>query len=82
MITLKYVSIILKGKVLWSGASQWRIYYHWMWGQLSTTCNNVLKYPTGELLVAVDHKQLGTTASETVDPIDWSNPPLSWAVSH
>ena len=25
------------------GASQWRIYYHTMWGQLSTTCSNLLK---------------------------------------
>ena len=33
-----------------------------------------------EFLVAVDHNQLLTTASETVDPIDWSHPPLSWAV--
>ena len=28
-----------------------------------------------ELLVAVDHNQLWTMASETVDPIDWSHPP-------
>ena len=27
-----------------------------------------------ELLVAVDHNQLRTMASETVDPIDWSTP--------
>ena len=26
--------------LLWPGASQWRIYYHRMWGQLSTTCSN------------------------------------------
>ena len=51
-----------------------------MWGQLSTTCSNVLKQPNGELLVAVNHKQLRTMASETVDPIDWSHPPRSWAV--
>ena len=30
-----------------------------------------------ELLVAVDHNQLLTLASETVDPIDWSHPPPS-----
>ena len=40
-------------------------------GQLSTTCSNLLKYPNGELLVAVDHNQLRTMASEMVDPIDW-----------
>ena len=58
-----------------------RIYYHRMWGQLSTTCINLLKYPNWELLVAVDHNQLQTIASETVDPIDWSHPlPSSWAV--
>ena len=34
-----------------------------------------LKQPTGELLVAVNHNQLRTMASETVDPIDWSHPP-------
>ena len=49
-------------------------------GQLSTTCSNVLKQPNGELLVAVNHNQLRTMASETVDPIDWSYPPPSWAV--
>ena len=66
--------------LLWPGATQWRIFYHRMWGQLSTTCSNVLKQPTGELLVAVNHNQLQTMASETVDPIDWSHPPPSWAV--
>ena len=28
---------------LWPGASQWRIYYHRMLGQLSTTFSNLLK---------------------------------------
>ena len=51
-----------------------------MWGQLSTTCSNVLKQPNGELQVAVNHNQLRTMASKTVDPIDWSHPPPSWAV--
>ena len=49
-------------------------------GSLSTTCSNVLKQPNGELLVAVNHNQLRTMESETVDPIDWSHPPPSWAV--
>ena len=49
----------------------WKIYYHRMWGQLSTTCSNVLMQPNGELLVAVNHNQLRTIASETVDPTDW-----------
>ena len=35
----------------------------------------VLKHPNGKLLVAVNHNQLRTMASETVDPIDWSYPP-------
>ena len=43
-------------------------------------CSNILKQPNGELIVAVDHKQLRTMASETVDPIDWSHPPPSWVV--
>ena len=49
-------------------------------GQLSTTCSNVLKQPNGELLVAVNHNQLRTMASKTVDPIDWWHPSPSWAV--
>ena len=52
-----------------------------MWGQLSTTCSNTLKRHNGDLLVAVNHNQLRTLASETVDTIDWSPPPpTSWAV--
>ena len=51
-----------------------------MWGQLSTTCSNVLKQPNWKLLVAVNHNQLQTMASETVDPIDWSHHPPLWAV--
>ena len=51
-----------------------------MWGQLSTICSNVLTQPNGELLVAVNHNQLQTMASETVDKIDWSHPPPSWVV--
>ena len=34
-----------------------------------------LKYPNWGPLVSVDHNQLWTMASETVDPIDWSHPP-------
>ena len=30
-----------------AGASQWRIYYHRMWGQLSTTCSNYWSSPMG-----------------------------------
>ena len=56
------------------------LYYHRMLGQLSTTCINVLKQPNGELLVAVNHNRLRTMASQTVDPIDWSHHPPSWAV--
>ena len=36
--------------------------------------------PMGEILVSFDHNQLRTMASETVDPIDWSQPTPSWAV--
>ena len=66
--------------LLWPGASQWRIYYHRIWVQLSTTFSNVLKQPNGVLLVAVNNNQLRTMAPETVDPIDWSHPPPSWTV--
>ena len=70
----------LAKSLLWPGSSQWRIYYHRMWSQLSTTCCNLLKWTNGELLVAVDHNQRLTMASETVDPIDRSPSPPSWAV--
>ena len=43
--------------------------------KIATTCSSLLKLPNGELLVAVDHNQLRTMASETVDPIDWSHRP-------
>ena len=72
-----YNNLEVKGKVFYV---YWRIYYHRMRVQLSTTCSNVLKQPNGELLVALNHNQLRTMASETVDPIDWSHPPPSWAV--
>ena len=62
--------------LLWPGASQWGIYYHRMWGQLSTTCSNLLKQHNGELL---DHSQLRTMASETAYQIDWSHSLPSWA---
>ena len=71
---LHYCTILVKKSLLWPGASQWRIYYHRMWGQLSTTCSNGLKQPNGELLVAVNHKQLRTMTPETVDLIDWLHP--------
>ena len=51
-----------------------------MWVQLSTTFSNVLKQPNGDLLVAVNHNQIRTMASEAVDPINWSHPLPSWAV--
>ena len=41
---------------------------------ISTTSSNLLKQPNVELLVAVDHNQLRTMASETVDLIVWSHP--------
>ena len=71
---------VKKVKSSWPGASQWRIYYHRMWGHFSTTSSNLLKQSNAELLVAVNHDQLRTMPSETVDPIDWSHPPPSWAV--
>ena len=51
-----------------------------MWDQLSTTGSNLPKQTNEELLVAVNYNQLETMASETVDLIDWSHPPCSWAV--
>ena len=70
-----------KGKVFYDqeppsgeSATECGFYCHRIWVQLSTTCSNLLKQPNGELLVAVDHNQLRTMASETVDPIDWQHP--------
>ena len=62
-----------KEKSSMAGASLWRILYHRMWGQLSTTCSNLLKQPNRELVVAVDHNQPRTMASDTVDPIESVN---------
>ena len=42
--------------------------------------SNVLKQPNGERLDAVNHNQLRTMASETVDPINWPHLAPSWAV--
>ena len=64
------------------GASQWKIYYRRMRGQLSTTCSNVLKQSNRELLVAINHNQLRTMASEMVDQIDFLHPPPLSAVPH
>ena len=57
--------------------SQCIIYYHRMWGQLSTTCSNLPKKPNVILLVAVDNNQLRTMASETFDQLTghWHPPP-------
>ena len=68
-----------KGK---PGASQLRIYYHRMWGQLSTTCSNALKQPNGELLVAVSHNQLQTIASERQPPCLCRNSEYEWPHCH
>ena len=35
---------------------------------------NLMKQPNGEFLVAVDHNQQRSMASEIVDPIEWSHP--------
>ena len=75
-----FANTLCEKRLLWRGASQWRIYNHRKWGQLSTTCSNLLKQPNGELVVAVDHNQLRTLrtmVSEMVDPIDWSHTPPS-----
>ena len=49
-------------------------------GSIINSCSNLLKQPNGKLLVAVDHNQLRSMPSETVDPIDWSHLPRSWGV--
>ena len=44
-------------------------------GSIINQLQQLQKQPNGELQVAVNHNQLRTMASETVDPINWSNPP-------
>ena len=73
----------LKSKVFYGQepprVSQWRIYYHRMWVQLSTTCSNYWSSPIGSFYLqpttspqpAMDNS---ISQSETVDPIDWSHP--------
>ena len=73
--------VCVTGKVLYSYArlrvilrpedSQWRIHYHCLCGQLSTTCSNATEEAHGQLPVSVNHRQRWTMASETVDPIHW-----------
>ena len=42
---------------------------------------NLLPQNVGSvILLAVDHNQLRKMAPETVEPIDWSHPPPSWAM--
>ena len=40
-------SNLLKKSRIWPKAFQWRIYYHRMWVQLSTTCSNYRSSPMG-----------------------------------
>ena len=81
-IQLKYFTYILNIKVgsfMARRKKQWRIYYHSLWGQLSTTAVKLLKQTNCQLRVAVDHSQLRTMASEMVDPIDWPLPPTLYS---
>ena len=50
-----------------------------MWGQLSTTCSNTEVAQWGTPCCS-QLQQQRTMASDTVDPIDWSHPPPSWAI--
>ena len=66
---------------IWPGVPQKRIYYHCSWGPLSTTCSNateVSHWVTS--IVAVDHNQLRTLASET-DRIDGSLSPTFMVIT-
>ena len=49
-------------------------------GSIINYLQNCTEAAQWELLVAVNHNQLWTMASETVDPIDWSHPAPTWAV--
>ena len=52
----------------------------WVNCQLLAVCTEAAYW--GTPIVAVNSIQLRTMASETVDPIDWSHLPPSWAVPH
>ena len=49
--------------------------YHCSYGQLPITCSEDTEVPNGQLPVAVDHSQLRTMASETVNSINSPLPP-------
>ena len=56
---INYWTLFIKDKVFsWPGASHWRIYYHRMWGQLSTTCSN-----------ATEVAQLGTPSCKGAERV-------------
>ena len=44
------------------------------WVNYQLLAEMLLRWPNGQLTVVVDHNQLRTVASETVDPIDWRLP--------
>ena len=48
--------------------------------QLLAVITEVAQWGTPSCRLTVDHNQLRTMASETVDPIDWLHPPPTWAV--
>ena len=51
-----------------------------MWGQLSTTCSNATEVAQWGTSCSRRQPATDNMAWETVDPIDWSHPPHSWAV--
>ena len=61
---------------LWPGGPQRRIYYHSLFGLLSSISSKATVVPDGQITVAIDHNQLRTMASETLMKLPGCYPTL------
>ena len=52
-------------------STQWRIYYHSLWGQLTTTCSNATEVTKRAALSCSRPKPVKDNSAEAMDPIDW-----------
>ena len=73
---LKYSMVKKKAKFSMASSPQWRIYFHCLWDQLSTTSSNGTEVAVN--MRAGDHSHLRTMASEpvvSIISIHWPSPP-------